>query len=242
MLNFPHSDAPQKRGALAIFCRAPRLGTVKTRIAQTRGEEFALGLYRAMLADTFALSRALAPKIETFACFTPKDGFEGDNPFAELWDGPHLAQCEGDLGARILDCFAQLRARGFEKIVVIGSDSPDLPLKRLQRAFEKLEHLPALLAPSPDGGFYLIGASENGREELLQNVRWSSSNTRIDITNNLKTYDPKLRRQIGSKFPLPAWRDVDDEDDLMELRRRIFELGTHAPHTRDFLANNRTGS
>ncbi len=234
MANFSNLDAPKSRGALAIFCRAPRLGTVKTRLAQTRGDEFALGLYRAMLADTFALGRALAPEIETFACFTPEDGFEGENSLAELWEGPKIAQCEGDLGAKILDCFAQLRARGFENIVVIGSDSPDLPLKRLSRAFETLDVSPMLIfGPAPDGGFYIMGASLDMPPQLFEGVAWSSEKTLETIRwNNAKRGKNRLEWA-----QLPDWQDVDDETDLLALRRRIFELGTLAPRTRAFLEN-----
>jgi hypothetical protein len=227
-------SAPSK-AALAVFCRAPRLGEVKTRLAASRGADFALGLYRAMLADTFALGRALAPEVETFACFTPADAFDDDS-ISELWNGPKLAQCEGDLGARMLDCFVQLRSRSYEKVAIIGSDSPDLPFKRLKRAFEKLENLPLILAPSPDGGFYLLGTSADVPQQLFKNVRWSSTNTRRDLIANLTEYDHRAR--MVWRFPLPAWRDVDDEADLLELRRRIFELGTHAPQTRQFLEEN----
>ena len=235
MANFLHSPTHKTRSALAIFCRAPRLGQVKTRLAQTHGDEFALGLYRAMLADTFALGRALAPEVETFACFTPDDGFQGDDSLADLWDGPRLVQCQGDLGAKILDCFAQLRAQGYKKIVVIGSDSPDLPFKRLRRSFEVLEVLPMMLyGKSPDGGFHLIGASLDVPEWLFEGVKWSSPKTlsKIRWNNALK----KTAKLEYAEFP--HWRDVDDEADLTELRRRLFELGTNAPKTREFLENN----
>lgn len=228
-------SASKPPNALAIFCRAPRLGKVKTRLAQTHGDEFALGLYRAMLADSFALGRALAPDVETFACFTPDDAFEGENSLLELWDGPRLAQCEGDLGARMLDCFARLRAQGFQKVLLIGSDSPDVPLARLKRAFETLQTVPMLVfGPAPDGGFYAMGASLDVPEWLFKNVVWSDAKTLATIRwTNARRGKNKLEWA-----QLPYWRDVDDADDLIELRRRLFELGTHAPQTRAFLQNH----
>ncbi len=232
MADFSTISVPQQRGALAIFCRAPRLGTVKTRLAKTHGEAFALGLYRAMLADTFALGRALAPEIETFACFTPNDGFDGEESLAQLWDGPRLAQCDGDLGAKILDCCAQLREKGFEKVAVIGSDSPDLPLNRLRRAFETLdEALGLVFGPTEDGGFYLLGSSQGVPSWLFENVAWSSSTTLRTIRCNNATRG----REKLNWAQLSDWRDVDDENDLTELRRRLFEVGTLAPRTYRFL-------
>jgi rSAM/selenodomain-associated transferase 1 len=237
-LNFSTAQAPD---ALAIFCRAPRLGTVKTRLAASRGDEFALGLYRAMLADSFALGLALAPRVETFAFFTPNDALAdndlSDESLSSLWSGNAVAQCQGDLGTKMLDCFAHLRRMGFEKIVLIGSDSPDVPLSHLQGAFERLAHSQLVVGPSDDGGFYLIGASAVLPDTLFESIVWSSAGVYERLRGNLG--------KMGKSFKcsaLPSWRDVDEEGDLKELERRIFESGTHAPHTRAFLEKNRPGN
>jgi hypothetical protein len=251
MANSDNSHSKISKSALAIFCRAPRLGQVKTRLAQTHGDEFALGLYRAMLADTFDLGRALAPEIETFACFSPRDGFEGDDSLAELWDGPKIAQCEGDLGARMLGCFADLRALGYEKIVLIGSDSPDLPLKRLKKSFENLQNDKLVIGRAHDGGFYLIGASEPVPSWLFQHIDWSgpqatgylpTTTPSVQIISNLRGRGIIGKQNLSGDAAFlshfPYWRDVDDAEDLKELKRRLFEVGTHAPHTREFLADD----
>lgn len=231
MANFPPLDAPKKRGALAIFCRAPRLGTVKTRIAQTHGDAFALGLYRAMLLDTFDLARRLAPEIETFACFTPRDGFEGEDSLAGLWDGPKIAQSEGDLGAKILDCFAQLRERGLERIAVIGSDSPDLPIFRIQEAFATLEHNELTVGRSSDGGFYLMGASRELPDTIFEGIQWSDAFVFWFLSHNIRNSD--LRACY-----LPAWHDVDDESDLYALRHQLSIGNATAQNTQEFLENS----
>ncbi len=221
-------SSPKTPSALAIFCRAPRLGTVKTRLAQTHGDEFALGLYRAMLADTFELGRALAPAIETFACFTPDDAFEGENSLAQLWDGPKIAQCEGDLGARMLDCLAQLRARGFERVALIGSDSPDLPPRTIQAAFEDLNECDLVVGPSRDGGFYLIGASCEVPKNIFDGIVWGSEFVYECLLDN------RQQSPLNSRT-LSLWHDVDDANDLIYLRRHLFKAFSHAPHTLAFL-------
>lgn len=231
MANFPSPDAPKKRGALAIFCRAPRLGTVKTRLAKTQGAAFALGLYRAMLADNFALGRSLAAEIETFACFTPGDGFDGEDSLSDLWDGPRLAQCEGDLGAKILDCFARLRARGFERIMVIGSDS-DLSPSQLLNPFDTLERRDLVVGPTLDGGFYLIGASVSLPASIFDGIVWSSADVYQRLTENLKER-PELTWHRRAK-----WFDVDDAADLESLRNRLLQVKNRAPKTRQFLTEN----
>lgn len=228
-------SSPKTQSALAIFCRAPRLGTVKTRLAQTHGDEFALGLYRAMLADTFALGRALAPAVETFACFTPPDAFEGENSLGALWEGPKIAQCEGDLGAKILDCFAQLRGKGFERIVVVGSDSPDMWLAWLQKAFRQLERVDSIMGDTADGGFWVFGASTPLPSFIFDNVVWSGPDVTNQIFSNLHNQKPAQWRMTF----LSQWFDCDDQNDLKELRFRLsFSDGRFAPKTREFLENH----
>jgi rSAM/selenodomain-associated transferase 1 len=215
--------------ALAIFCRAPQLGTVKTRLAASRGNEFALELYRVMLADSFALGRALAPQVETFACFTPDDAFKSGG-LQLLWNGPRMAQCPGDLGTRMLHCFRQLRAQGAERIVLLGSDSPDLPIQYLEAAFEALGQSDIVVGPSEDGGFYLIGASVPLADSIFTGIIWSSPQVYGRLLENLEQQTPHL-----GFATLPAWRDVDDEADLVELEYRLQDANTSAPQTRAFV-------
>ena len=224
-------SAPKPGNALAVFCRAPRLGAVKTRLAKTLGNTFALELYTAMLRDSFALGRSLAPEVETFACFTPSDAFEVEESLRALWDGPSIAQREGDLGARMLDCFRQLREQGYKKIAIIGSDSPDLPEARLRKAYELLDSYKVTVGESYDGGFYLIGASVLPPTDIFKGITWSSDDVMHHLLLNLKN----SRLGVTARL-LPSWHDVDDEKDLEALKHRLFTVGTHAPHTREFLS------
>jgi rSAM/selenodomain-associated transferase 1 len=236
---FSGSDS---KNALGIFCRAPRLGEVKTRIAATRGDEFALGLYRAMLRDTFDLARQLAPEVTPFAIYTPDDAFVDEESFVDestlnaFWNGPRLAQCDGDLGARMLDAFAQLRARGFERIALIGSDSPDLPLLYAQDAFRVLRQMDLTVGPSWDGGFYLIGASREIPKGLFDGIVWGGDevyyrlrNIRIRMSNSPTSL---------TSATLAIWHDVDNEDDIIKMRHHLFKGNWRAPHTKAWLEQN----
>ena len=207
----PLVSTSQSSAALAIFCRAPRLGEVKTRLAATRGAAFALELYRAMLRDTFDLARALAPAVESSACFTPADAFAGE--LKPLWSGARLPQNAGDLGARMLGCLSELRARGFGRVAVIGSDAPDLPLAVLERAFELLRAQAVVIGPSADGGFYFLGASRALPDEIFAEITWSRDDVCARLRANLE------RLSIDYEL-LPNWSDVDDERDVAALVAR----------------------
>lgn len=199
--------------ALLIFCRAPQLGEVKTRLAANLGAPTALQIYRAMLRDCFDLGRALAPTVATAACYTPANAsHNADN--SALWNGESLPQRGDDLGARMLNALSDARARGFERTIIIGSDAPDLPLDYLRHAFDLLRQNDVVVGPSTDGGFVLIGASIAVPDAIFADIVWSRADVCARLKGNLRARN--LRYSL-----LEAWHDVDEIEDLRGLRRRL---------------------
>ena len=60
-----------------------------------------------------------------------------------------------DLGDRMKNTFSARFAEGYEQVVIIGADSPSLPLAYIRQAFVSKQDV--VLGPSVDGGYYLIG-------------------------------------------------------------------------------------
>src|SRR5436305_1949890 len=50
------------------------------------------------------------------------------------------AQTDGDLGRRMAAFFQEQLAAGADRVVLVGTDSPTLPLARIEQAFAELEH------------------------------------------------------------------------------------------------------
>ena len=207
-------DAATASDALIIFCRAPRLGEVKTRLARSCGDDFALQLYRAMLRDCFDLGRTVAPQTQTFACYTPADAFDENGELRALWNGPAFGQRGADLGARMLNALREARARGFGRAVIIGSDAPDLPLAFLREAFELLRENAVVVGPSGDGGFVLLGVSRPVPDAIFAGITWSSAEVCVRLLDNLRAFD------FGFAL-LSPWHDVDDAADLDALSARL---------------------
>ena len=216
----------ESRSVLAVFARAPVAGKAKTRLAQTIGDEGAAKLYRAMLGDVLAGAQSVAQQsadMEVVVFHTPPDAFSRQTDSLQpFWPGARQAQSEGDLGVKLFECFRHLREDGAQKVVVIGSDSPDLPISFLVQAFEKLNDHDLVFGPAQDGGFYLMGASDVVPLCLFEGVQWSCSSTLNDILTNLCSETFAL---------LPRWGDVDDEDDLQPLRERLESGQSRAPQT-----------
>jgi glycosyltransferase A (GT-A) superfamily protein (DUF2064 family) len=123
--------------------------------------------------------------------------------------------------------FEDLAVSGFTQIVMIGADTPDLPLEYLQQAFEALAGDPAsvVFGPSHSGGCYLIGASVGGGvPDVFSGVRWGSPYTVDDLTRESSRLGLPIRR-------LDQWNEVNAPDDLQLLAGRLHYAPDAAPHT-----------
>jgi uncharacterized protein len=195
---------------LAIFSKYWEPAQAKTRLAAAIGAEAASQVALALLT---ALLRRLADSApRRVIVFTPT---ERRAEFAQLagdaWS-LHL-QGDGDLGARLERYFTAAFRQGARRIIVIGSDSPTVPAAYLARAFELLRDRPVVLGPTTDGGYYLVGASQQV-PPIFTGIDWGSPAVWRQTVQRL--------RHAGCPFAeLPEWYDVDEVDDLARLRREL---------------------
>ncbi|MDX9820168.1 MAG: DUF2064 domain-containing protein, partial [Desulfococcus multivorans] len=108
---------------------------------------------------------------------------------------------------------------------------PGLPEDVIREAFDALRHRPAVLGPSTDGGYYLIGFNKRSfSPRCFRGIIWST---------------PTVLRQTVKKMPgqgrafhiLPEWRDIDDWEDLKDFVSRKDVLRAQAPSTFTCLAS-----
>jgi rSAM/selenodomain-associated transferase 1 len=215
--------------AVAIMAKAPRPGTVKTRLCPPLLPTEAAALYRCFLLDKITAVGALADT-QPVVAYTPDDAraeFDGLAPGFSL-----MAQRGRDLGARLHSTLASLLAAGHTGAIAVDSDTPTLPGAFLQQAVQCLSRPgpDVVLGPTEDGGYYLIGVRRAHRE-LFDGVPWSTSDV-LDVT---------LRRAAKAGLRaacLPSWFDVDTPDDLERLRTVLgAETATPACQTRRLLAS-----
>lgn len=125
-----------------------------------------------------------------------------------------LRQRGNDIGERMHNALLDVFALGFERCVLIGSDSPDLPAVLVNDAFDKLDLADAVIGPSTDGGYYLIGYKRQSLcLSIFNGINWSTSGV---FKETVKRLD-----ESGFKYTqLPQWSDVDDFDDLKNFYKR----------------------
>ncbi|MBW8039980.1 MAG: glycosyltransferase [Planctomycetes bacterium] len=194
-----------------FFVKHPAAGKVKTRLAQHVGQDVATDLYKSFVADILSTLRALSVNIRIV--YYPSDA---ENQFQQ-WLGEeysYIRQVGMDLGQRMKNAFLQAFSDGFDKVVLIGSDLPDLPAEYLELAFKALETNGVAVGPSSDGGYYLIGfAKEALLPDVFEGITWSSADVFEQTLKILKKHKQRV-------FMLPQWHDVDTWTDLSELVER----------------------
>jgi len=190
---------------LLFFIKNPEKGKVKTRVASAVGDEMAVRLYRRFLLETlFTLNRGT---FLFYLCFYP------ENSLSDLkgWLGDdylYMPQKGEDLGKRMKNGFIDAFAMNFKRVVLIGSDIPDLPLEFIEEAFTSLQEKDVVIGPSIDGGYYLIGFKDkNFSIRVFEGIPWSTKRVFEETMEVLK--------QEGlTVHTLQPWRDIDTIDDL----------------------------
>ena len=61
------------------------------------------------------------------------------------------------LGHRMAAAFSDAFSRGAERVVIIGTDCPEITSLLIWRFFESLANADMVIGPATDGGYYLIG-------------------------------------------------------------------------------------
>lgn len=195
------------RRHLVIFARAPRLGTVKRRLARDLGALSALRFHR---LNTSALLRRLGhdPHWTTWLAVTPdRAAITGRGLWAKA--PRRLPQGTGDLGARMGRVLRELPPG---PVVIIGSDIPEIRRDHVLEAFAALGRTHWVLGPAGDGGYWLIGARRCPSLRLpFQGVRWGGPHARADTLANLKGQSIALLEEL---------QDVDTAADLAGLKTR----------------------
>jgi rSAM/selenodomain-associated transferase 1 len=208
--------AHDERRLLAIVCRKPEVGKVKTRLIPALGEVGACALYQAFLQDLGA--RFARQTYDLCWAYTP----EGGPPPQALTPGLTLTQEGPDLGHRLLQIFRWAIGGGFARVVVISSDVPHLPRAVVETAFAALAVSDVVLAPSDDGGYHLVGMS--AAHDIFTMVPMSTPSVLA------RTREAITERGL-SLHVLAGDFDVDLPEDLPRLAARLEEDVALQSHT-----------
>ena len=230
--------------ALTVMAKAPRRGSVKTRLSPPLSADEAAGLGLCFLRDTLenlaAVVGRAAPGERAAAgliSYTPP----GDEPLFEalLPQGFALVTQRGDgFGERLLSAAEDILVCGYGSVCLIDADSPTVPREAYQQAVAELAcpEDRIVIGLAADGGYYLIGMKQ-AHAALFERIAWSTTSV----------YAETRGRALAAGIDvveLPLWYDVDDGATLAILKAELLAgiapgfatlPGYAAPHTREFL-------
>lgn len=206
------------------MAKAPRPGTVKTRLAPSLAPADVIALYRCLLDDTLALARSLVDVEVAIMC--PESDV---HPLAQL-AGDHasvVAQNGEGLVAGLTSVFAHFPGDHQRRTIAFNSDSPHLPRPVLENAFEMLAAYDLVVGPTHDGGYYLVGA-KSGHPTLFAHDGMGTSSALERLLCRART----LQLSVGLA---DLFWDVDVVDDLTRLAAELHHAPARAPRTARWL-------
>jgi len=198
---------------LLFFIKDPEKGKVKTRLASAIGDKMAVKLYRRFLLEMlFTLNRGT---FLFYLCYSPENSLDN----LKDWLGDHylyMSQGGENLGEKMKNSFVEAFSMSFKRVVLIGSDIPDLPLEFIEEAFTSLREKDGVIGPSFDGGYYLIGfKNETFSPRVFDGIHWSAGSV---FEETLKV----LKQEGLTVHTLQPLRDIDTVEDLRirDLRKK----------------------
>lgn len=207
-----HARVESQSCGIAIMAKASAPGRAKTRLVPPLNFEEAAAFNTAFLQD-MADNLLLAGRetnLAAYAAFGPAGSerfFRKTLPdsigLIDAWL-PSFGECLKFTIEEILHC-------GHGAAVVLNSDSPTLPTSLLVQTAEALARPGdrAILGPSSDGGYYLLGL-KHAHRRMFEDIAWSTE--RVAEQTLARAKEINLEVHV-----LPTWYDVDDVDALRKL-------------------------
>ena len=189
---------------LVVLARWPAPGRCKRRLASSLGVEAAARVQARLTGHTLAVARQLGIELVL--------AVDGLAPRAarrlgdQLGVGRIVLQGRGGLGVRMQRQFKRAATERARRVVLIGSDLPQLERADLASAFAALDHQEAVLGPACDGGYWLIGL-RRPEPALMEGIAWGSEQV-------LEQTLAALARRGLEPALLPWRRDLDRGEDL----------------------------
>jgi uncharacterized protein len=218
------TDPPDSNRSLVIMAKAPRPGSVKTRLASSLPADAATDLYRCLLDDTLALAQSLNHVEVAIMC-----------PHSDVAE---LSQLAGDrakvvpqkgegLAAGLTSVFAHFAGTHPRRTIAFNSDSPHLPPSVLENAFETLLARDVVVGPTHDGGYYLVGAKAS-HPTLFANDGMGTSSALERLLSRTRN----LQLSVGFA---DVFYDIDIAEDLNRLAAELRLAPSKAPRTAAWL-------
>lgn len=211
--------------ALILFTRVPIPGMTKTRLMPFLTGEECAKIHSCFVKDIYEKVKEVEADI--FVFYTPKDEKKLLKNILDD-EAVYLPQYGEDLGQRMKNAIGICLRMGYEKVILMGTDIPQIHPETLTDAFENLDKKDIVIHPTFDGGYYLIGMKKE-YESIWKIERYGTNTVIYDTLQH-------MRREHLSTAVGQMYYDVDDKDDLLHLYDDINKGSVcNCPNTIDYL-------
>lgn len=206
-------DRPPSAVALIIFAKAPVAGEVKTHLCPPLTHDEAATLQGSLVLDMLERTKAAMDRwklpFDRFLACAPSS----QHVFFKILEERHRVHLIDQLGAGLGACMREICRttfnRGYNRLIVVETDVPTLPLEHYRQAAALLEGHEVVLGPVRDGGCYLLGLDKRA-DKVFDDIPESVDRVFQPIGERAESLGLRLAR-------LPEWRTVDTIDDLTAL-------------------------
>jgi rSAM/selenodomain-associated transferase 1 len=205
---------------LVIMAKAPKHGSVKTRLMESLPAPAVTALYGCLLADTLALAKSLNGVEVAVMC----PAADQDELARFLGNGELVVAQRGQgLAAGLDSVFQHFTAAGRRQVIAFNSDSPHLARSVLYGAFETLSTHDVVVGPTHDGGYYLVGAKD-AHASLFDGDGMGTGSALERLLARTKALE------LSTGFT-ETFYDIDIANDLVQLARELELAPAKAPRT-----------
>ncbi|MGA8806429.1 MAG: TIGR04282 family arsenosugar biosynthesis glycosyltransferase, partial [Thermoanaerobaculia bacterium] len=210
------STIPPPAQRLLVFARLPERGRVKTRLAESIGDDAALAAYETMLRDLLASIGPPSPEVEIEILWAPTEIANGESLANAFGNLPAAMQTGATLGDRLSMAFSErFFFHATQKIVAIGVDDPSLSRELIDHALALLDSCEWVVGPAEDGGYYLIGCRAAAFDPaIFREVAWGTPSV-------FATTISKIAEWQSTVAVLPTRWDIDVIADWERYQSRL---------------------
>lgn len=231
------------RRALILFTRVPEPGKTKTRLMPVYSPEQCAEIHTEFLRHIAKEAGDVYADLRVYA--TPS---VGDPAFRALFpkNTEFFLQEGEDLGVRMERALTETLEAGYDSAVLFGTDLPELTAEDFRGAFRILEQRDAVIGPTGDGGYWLIGLNapshapfepkEYGTGTVLEHtmsgmraaglsVGMVRTLDDVDTPEDLDAYRERDRRKRAGELPFPK-TDLTDDARLSVIIPSYHEMST----------------
>lgn len=202
-----------KRDVLIIMTRLPREGRNKTRLIPELGPAGATAMHERLALHTIGRASAFIMLNPNIALRILVEGGTATEAQEWLGGGDCREQTSGDLGARLHSAVHDAFTDGARRVIVIGTDCPSIDENILTESFQILEKTDLVFGPAADGGYYLVGLSQEC-PQVFENIEWGGPKVLAQSLDAAHTAKCKT-------VLLSVLEDVDVPDDLTNAEKSL---------------------